>query len=75
MGARTTTIVSAAHARSLLAGLLAERSEVLRTPLAGNGAYMADLEADIAACRATYVGAAVTELALLQGAARGRNQG
>jgi hypothetical protein len=75
MAARTTPIVSAAHARSQLDGLLEERSEALRTPLAANATYMDDLEAEIAACRATYVAAAVTELATLQGAARGRNQG
>jgi hypothetical protein len=74
-GARTTEIVSAAHARSQLTGLLDERAAALRTPLAANAAYMNDLEADIAACRETYVAAAVTELALLQGAATGRNQG
>jgi hypothetical protein len=75
MAGRTTQIVSAAHARSQLAGLLDERTAALRTPLAGNEAYMSDLEAEIAACRATYIAAAVTELALLQGAATGRNQG
>jgi hypothetical protein len=67
--------VSASQARSLLDGLLEERSTVLRTPLAANETYMADLEAEIAACRAAYVAAAVTELALLHGAAHGRHQG
>lgn len=75
MGARTTYVVSAAHAKTQLAELLDERSAALRTPLADNQAYMADLEAEIAACHATYVAAAVTEMALLQGAAHGRNQG
>jgi hypothetical protein len=75
MGARTTEIVSAAQARSQLHGLLDERSAALRTPLADNATYMADLAADIAACRAAYVAAAVTELALLSGLAHGRNQG
>lgn len=75
MAARTTPIVSAAKARSQLHCLLDERSAALRSPLADNPVYMADLEADIAACRAAYVAAAVTELALLQGAAHGRNQG
>jgi hypothetical protein len=75
MATRTTALVSAAHARSQLAGLLDERTAALRTPLGANEAYMADLEAEIAACRATYVAAAVTELALLSGAAHGRNQG
>ena len=75
MATRTTTVVSAAHAKTQLTGLLDERMAALRTPLAANDAYMADLEAEIAACRATYVAAAVTELALLSGAAHGRNQG
>lgn len=72
---RTTEIVSAANARSQLAGLLDELHTALRSPLAANAVYMDDLEADIAACRATYVAAAVTELALLRGALTGRNQG
>lgn len=67
--------MSAAQARSRLESLLQERFTALRTPLGANPLYMADLEADIAACRATYVGVAVTELATLQGAALGRNQG
>lgn len=75
MAARTPQIVSATHAKTQLENLLHERIAALRTPLAANAAYMADLEAEIAACRATYVAAAVTELALLQGAAVGRNQG
>ena len=75
MAARTPPIVSATHARTRLENLLDERDAALRTPLAANAAYMADLDAEIAACHATYVAAAVTELALLQGAATGRNQG
>lgn len=75
MAARTTAIMSAAHARTQLEGLLDERAAALRSPLAANAIYMDDLDADIAACRATYVAAAVTELALLRGAVLGRNQG
>lgn len=75
MGPRTKELMSAAHARSQLAGLLVERNAALRSPLAANQAYMGDLEAEIAACRETYIAAAVTELALLRGAATGRNQG
>lgn len=75
MTARTTWIVSAAQARSRLDVLLDERSTALRTPLAANASYMEDLEAEIAACRATYMAAAVTELALLRGVVTGRNQG
>ena len=75
MASRTPQLVSAAHAKTRLAGLLVERSAALRSPLAANRTYMDDLEAEIAACRTTYVTAAVTELALLHGAARGRPQG
>ena len=75
MAARTEHVVSAAQARTRLDSLLDEREAALRTPLGANPAYMADLDAEIAACRATYVAVAVTELAMLQGAALGRNQG
>ncbi|MEO6496370.1 MAG: hypothetical protein ABIO51_02685 [Solirubrobacteraceae bacterium] len=67
--------MSAAHARSQLAGLLDELDAAMRSPLAGNGVYMDHLEAEIAAYRAAYVAAAVTEVALLRGALTGRNQG
>jgi hypothetical protein len=67
--------MSAAHARTQLDTLLDELRVARRSPLAANTTYMADLEAEIAACRATYVAAAVTELALLRGAVLGRNQG
>lgn len=75
MPARTTEVVSASEARSRLDVLLDERAAALRTPLGDNAAYMADLEADIAAQRAAYVGAAVAELAILRGIAHGRDQG
>lgn len=75
MATRTPTVVSAAQARTRLDSLLDERSTALRSPLAANAAYMADLEAEIATCRAAYVAVSVTELAMLQGAALGRNQG
>jgi hypothetical protein len=75
LAARTTPVMSAAHAHSLLAALLDERRAALRSPLGVNRAYMDDLEAEIAASHATYVAAAVTELALIRGAVLGRNQG
>lgn len=75
MATRTTPIVSAVHARHRLAGLLEERSAARRGGLGHNATYMAHLEADIAVCRAAYVAATVTELALLRGAALGRPQG
>lgn len=72
---RNPMTVSAARAKSRLTGLLDERRTALRSPLGANTTYMDDLEAEIAACRTTYVTAAVTELAVLHGAARGRPQG
>jgi hypothetical protein len=75
MAARTHEHVTAARARSRLDDLLEERRAALESPLAGIELYMADLEAEIESVRATYVLAAVTERALLQGAAHGRNQG
>ena len=35
--------------------------------LSADGAYMADLDEEITACRAAYVGAAVTEIAVMRG--------
>jgi len=67
--------MSAAHARTQLRELLDERRAAHQTLLAASPAYMAQLEAEIATCRAAYVAAAVTELALLRGAVLGRNQG
>jgi hypothetical protein len=75
MPARTTPFVTAAQAKSKLTLLLEERQAALRTPLAGNRAYMADLEADIAASQAAFVGWAITELAILRASLFGRPQG
>ena len=46
--------------------LHAERSLVALNGLAGDAAYMADLEDEIAATTYAYVGAAVTEIATLR---------
>jgi len=67
--------VSASQARSRLDVLLEERDAARRTPLATNRIYMNDLEADIAVSRAVFVGAAVTEVAILRGERFGRQQG
>jgi septum formation topological specificity factor MinE len=47
--------------------LLAERRLASGEGLAADGAYMADLEHEIAEVCAAYVGAAVTEIAVLRG--------
>ena len=46
--------------------LEAERACARQAGLGGNGLYMADLDAEIAAVRAAYVGAAVIEIAHLR---------
>ena len=43
-----------------------ERQLAVEIGLAADGAYMADLEEEITACRAAYVGAAVTEIATMR---------
>jgi len=43
-----------------------ERQLAVEIGLAADGAYMADLEEEITACRAAYVGAAVTEIAVMR---------
>ena len=55
--------------------LLAERRAALRTPLAHNEAYMADLEEEIAAYRRAAVVAEVTVMALGRAAAAGKLHG
>jgi hypothetical protein len=58
--------MTSADARQLLERLLAERSIALASDLE-NIIYMDDLEADVAAARAAYVGLAVTEIATFRG--------
>lgn len=64
-----------AELREQIALLEAERALAALTGLRDDAAYMADLEADIAAAAATYVGVAVTELASLRGQLGARLQG
>jgi hypothetical protein len=47
--------------------LYAERAVAEREGLAGNRRYMDELEQEISGCRDAYVGAAVTEIAVLRG--------
>ena len=65
----------AAELRERVALLEAERSLAALTGLHADAAYMADLEADIAAAAATYVAVAVTEIASLRGQLHGTLQG
>jgi hypothetical protein len=43
-----------------------ERLLAIEIGLSTDGAYMADLDQEIAACKAAYVGAAVTEIASIR---------
>jgi hypothetical protein len=63
----TNDLPSAAHARQVLDDLRAERATALDTGLAHNVIYMDDLETDLEAARAAYVGLAVSEIATLRG--------
>ena len=49
-----------------------ERIDAKSVGLAGNDAYMTDLENEISETRAAFVGAAVTEIATAQGELFGR---
>ena len=58
--------------RAQLDRLHRERLEAEATGLTRCAAYMADLDDEIAACRAAYVGAAVTEIAIVRAELFGR---
>ena len=55
--------MTATDVRSRLEDLQAERLVALAHGLGGNAAYMTELDGDIAATRAAYVGMAITEIA------------
>jgi hypothetical protein len=60
------TMNTALDARNELRRLQAERLDAVEAGLGENALYMADLEQDIEAYRALYVGLAVTEIASLR---------
>lgn len=66
---------TAADHRRRLAELDTEKAAAGLDGLAANDIYMADLEDEIAAERAAYVGTAVTEIASLRAALSGALQG
>jgi hypothetical protein len=70
-----TTTMYAAEVRQHLLLLHEERVLAHEAGLDHDVAYMSDLDDEIAAYRAAYVGAAVTELALLRASLDGRNFG
>jgi hypothetical protein len=59
-------MIAALDALTKLRRLEAERLDAVEAGLGGNALYMTDLENDIAASRATYVGLALTEIATLR---------
>lgn len=68
-------LMTATDARLELHRLHAERLDAADAGLADNALYMAELETDIEAALATYVGLAVTEIASLRGELSGRQVG
>jgi hypothetical protein len=66
MTAMSTPTLTATDVKRHLDLLHEERQLALEIGLATDGAYMADLEDEIVACRAAYVGAAVTEIATIR---------
>ena len=66
---------SAAEVREQLSVLLLERALADVEGLAGNALYMDDLDGEIAATRAAYVGVAVTDIAVLRSELSGRLEG
>ena len=62
----SSTPLTAASLGDYLRQLLGERSLARAEGLGAQAAYMADLEEEIEAARAAYVGTAVTEIATLR---------
>ena len=71
----TPTAATAADLRRHLGALSAERAAAELAGLTENRTYIEDLEGEIAAERAAYVGAAVTEIAMLRAALSGPLRG
>jgi hypothetical protein len=67
MTTMSTPTLTATDVKRHLDLLHEERLLAVEIGLAADGAYMADLEDEIVACRAAYVGAAVTEIATMRG--------
>ena len=62
----TTPTLTATDVKQHLDLLHEERQLALAIGLAADGAYMADLDDEIAAVHAAYIGAAVTEIATMR---------
>jgi len=68
-------IMSSAEIRARLVQLAEERLQAREVGLDRDPAYIADLEDEVAECRAAYTCAAVTEIAILRGELLGRDVG
>ena len=67
--------MSAHELRMALGRLMAERLDATEAGLGANATYMSELDEDLAAARAAYVGMAVTEIASLRGQLSGAQAG
>jgi hypothetical protein len=67
--------MNASEIRAHLTRLQMERIEADAAGLTSCEAYMADLDDEISLCRAAFVGAAVTEIAVARGELSGRLTG
>jgi hypothetical protein len=67
--------MTAHDVRLHLSRLEAERLDAIEAGLGHNAIYMRDLEEDLTAARASYVGLAVTEIATLRGQLFGAQTG
>ena len=67
--------MTATNARTKLQRLQAERLDAVEAGLGDNALYMNDLQNDIEASRALYIGLAVTEIAVLRAQLSAPQQG
>ena len=67
--------MSAYEVRLHLGRLAAERLDAIEAGLGQNAMYMRELEQDLTAARASYIGLAVTEIATLRGQLSGTQTG
>ncbi len=67
--------MTALDVRQHLGRLAAERLDAIEAGLGDNAMYMRELDEDLTAARASYVGLAVTEIATLRGQLFGTENG
>jgi hypothetical protein len=67
--------MTALDVRLQLGRLAAERIDAIEAGLGGNATYMRELDQDLTAARASYMGLVVTEIATLRGQLFGAQNG